>query len=232
LFSIFFRFEKFLEHRGYAAPGYVPKHPKEGEPLPDGKLESLESNGMASSLRAEVKKIAAANPTAERIAICFDAITCPFFRLYSAEDLAKIHQEFNVPTLHVYQREAEPCDVFDAGGMHMSTALALARPVRWHKDINERRQVAKETQTFLEQFYGKGKVNMFCDTMDDNLERIFESRPWRQYVVDAKSLEIVGYIGLGPFNHEGKLNVMRQICNPAPLKGEIFFYPKKLGMAC
>jgi len=35
----------------------------------------------------------------------------------------------NLPTLHIYQREAEPCDVFDAGGMHMTTPIAMARPV-------------------------------------------------------------------------------------------------------
>ncbi len=79
--------EKFVEHRGYAAPGYKPKHPKEGEMLPDGRLEALEAGGRASTLRAEVKKIAAANPDADRVVICFDAVSCPFFRLYSAEDL-------------------------------------------------------------------------------------------------------------------------------------------------
>lgn len=217
--------EKFVEHRGYAAPGHVPKHPKEGEALPDGKLEQLDSKLPATTLRAEVLQLAQENPDADRVVVCFDAVTCPFFRLYSAEDLAKIHVELGVPTLHVYQREAEPCDVFDAGGMHMATPLELARPVKWHKNIEERRQVATETQAFLEQFYGAGKVKMFCDTMDDNLEKIFESRPWRQYVVDTKSLEVIGYIGLGPFNHQGKLNVMRQLCTSAPMRGEIYAYP-------
>ena len=28
--------EKFCEHRGYAAPGYVPKFPRAGTQLPDG----------------------------------------------------------------------------------------------------------------------------------------------------------------------------------------------------
>lgn len=50
------------------------------------------------------------------------------------------------------------------------------------------------------------------DTMDDNLEKIYESRPWRQYVVDVKQGTVVGSIGLGPFNHEGKLAKMKELC--------------------
>ena len=44
------------------------------------------------------------------------------FRAYAAEDLYKVCN--GVPHLHVYLREAEPSDVFDAGGMHCETCAA------------------------------------------------------------------------------------------------------------
>ena len=56
----------------------MPKHPNEGDVVPDGKILSIEG-GEASTLLTEAKKIAAAAGSAKG-AICFDAITCPFFR--------------------------------------------------------------------------------------------------------------------------------------------------------
>lgn len=84
-------YEKFLEHRGYAGPGYIPKHPKEGDAIVDGTILSIEApsdNGPApsSTLLAECKKLAAANGTS-KVLISFDAITCPFARLYSLAEL-------------------------------------------------------------------------------------------------------------------------------------------------
>ena len=62
-----------------------------------------------------------------------------------------------VPTLNVYIREAEPCDVFDAGGMHCTSPAACRRRTYWHKNQDERALVAKETKKFFEGFMGKGK---------------------------------------------------------------------------
>ena len=103
--------------------GYEPKHPKEGEAAPDGKILSIDG-GASSTLLAEAKKLAAAAQS-DKVLLCFDAITCPFFRAYCAEDLYKVTN--GVPMLHVYLREAEPCDVFDAGGMHCVTPLKMKR---------------------------------------------------------------------------------------------------------
>lgn len=71
-------FEKFAEHRGYAMPGYVPKHPKVGEVAPDGKILSIDGTG-SSTLLIEAKKLAKAAGS-KKVLLCFDAITCPFFR--------------------------------------------------------------------------------------------------------------------------------------------------------
>lgn len=103
---------------------------------------------------------------------------CPSraMRADAAEDLFKVAN--GVPQLHVYLREAEPCDVFDAGGMHCVTPLKMKRFITWHKNEAERAQAAKDTRTFLEGFEGKGKVKMWMDTMEDTLEATYEARPW------------------------------------------------------
>ena len=62
-----------------------------------------------------------------------------------------------VPTLNVYIREAEPCDVFDAGGMHCTSPVACRRRVYWHKNLEERALVASETKKYFEEWMGKGK---------------------------------------------------------------------------
>ena len=204
--------EKFAEHRGYAVPGYIPKHPKDGEVAPDGKILSVDG-GADSTLLTEARKMATAAGS-DKVILCFDAITCPFFRAYAAEDLFKVAN--GVPQLHVYLREAEPCDVFDAGGMHCQTPLKMKRFIPWHKTPEDRAQAAKDTRTFLESFEGKGKVNMWMDTMDDNLEAIYEARPWRWYVIEAESGKIITSTNLAPFNMAGKIKKVKAACVAGP----------------
>ena len=59
---------------------------------------------------------------------------------------------------------------------------------------------------------GKGKVSMWTDTMDDNLEKLYEARPWRWYVIEADSGKVVAATGLAPFNMKGKLDKIREAC--------------------
>lgn len=203
-------FDKFAEHRGYAMPGYQPKHPKVGDIATDGKILSVDG-GEASTLLTEAKKMATAAGS-DKVIICFDAITCPFYRAYAAEDLHAVAQ--GVPQLHVYLREAEPCDVFDAGGMHCVTPLKMKRFIPWHKTEADRAMAAKDTKTFLESFEGKGKVNMWMDTMDDFLEATYEARPWRWYVIEASSGKILAMTMLAPFNMAGKIRSIKAACAP------------------
>jgi len=202
-------FEKFKEHRGYAMPGYEPKHPKTGDVAPDGEIKSIEGTHASSMLLTEAKKLADKHGS-KKVMICFDAITCPFFRAYAAEDLYKVSN--GVPMLHVYLREAEPCDVFDAGGMHCVTPLKMKRYIPWHKNEDERAEAAKDTKIFLESFMGKGKVEMWMDTMDDKLEALYEARPWRWYVIDVETNKVVGATGLAPFNMAGKIRNIKAAC--------------------
>lgn len=201
--------EKFCEHRGYACPGYVPKHPKTGEAAVDGTILNVDDPSKSSTLLAEARKLATAAGS-KKVMICFDAITCPFYRAYAAEDMHKVSN--GVPQLHVYLREAEPCDVFDAGGMHCMTPLKMKRYIPWHKTAEERAAAAIDTRKFLESFMGKGKVTMWMDAMDDKLEAAYEARPWRWYVIDVESGKVIGATGLAPFNMAGKLRALKAAC--------------------
>jgi len=199
--------EKFQEHRGYAAPGYVPKHPKDGDIAPDGKIFAIDGSGKESTLLAEAKKVAVAAGE-DKVIICFDGMTCPFYRAYCMEDLYAASKD--CPKLHVYIREAEPCDVFDAGGMHMETPLKFKRPIPWHNNTEERAHAANDCKTFLENACaGKGKVKMWMDGMDDALEAAYEARPWRWYVIEAATGKIISSTGLAPFNMKGKIAKMK-----------------------
>lgn len=200
-------FAKFAEHRGYASPGYVPKHPKPGEVAPDGPIFKTDGSLEESTLLTEAKKMAEAAGS-DKVIICFDAITCPFFRAYAAEDLYKVAN--GVPQLHVYLREAEPCDTFDAGGMHCVTPLKMKRFIPEHKTPEDRAQAAQDTKTFLETF--EPNVNMWMDGMDDKLEAAYEARPWRWYVIEVATMKIIQCTGLAPFNMKGKLANIKAAC--------------------
>jgi len=200
--------EKFCEHRGYAVPGYTPKHPTEGSIVPDGTILPIDG-GSSSTLLTEARKMANAAGS-KKVAICFGAITCPFYRAYAAEDMYKVMN--GIPMLHVYIREAEPCDEFDAGGMHCVTPLKMKRFIPWHKNEGERAQAAKDTKIFFESFMGKGNVNMWMDTMDDKLEALYEARPWRWYVIEAQSGKMIAGTNLAPFNMKGKLAKLKKAC--------------------
>lgn len=199
--------EKYKEFRTYTTPGYVEKSPNVGDKAPDGKILSISGDGTSSTLLTEAKKMAAAAGSS-KVILSFEGVTCPFYRSYCAEDMYKASN--GVPALHVYIREAEPCDVFDAGGMHCTSPLALNRRVYEHKSEADRALVANETKAFLEEFMGKGKCNMWMDQMSDELEAKYEARPWRQYVMDVDSGKIVAKLGLAPFNMAGKLAKLKE----------------------
>ena len=88
----------------------------------------------------------------------------------------------------------------------------MKRHIPWHKTEAERAEAAKDTKIFLESFMGKGKVNMWMDTMDDNLEKLYEARPWRWYIIEADTGKMVAATGLAPFNMAGKLRKLKTAC--------------------
>ena len=47
------------------------------------------------------------------------------------------------------------------------------------------------------------------DLMDDSLAAKYETRPLRQYVIEAATGQLIAKLGLAPWNMEGKLKVIR-----------------------
>ena len=47
---------------------------------------------------------------------------------------------------------------------------------------------------------------------DDNIEALYEARPWRQYIIEAETGKVIAALGLAPFNMDGKLAVIRKAC--------------------
>lgn len=92
------------------------------------------------------------------------------------------------------------------------TPLKMKRLIPWHKSEAERAEAARDTQIFLESFVGKGKVAMWMDTMDDKLEKLYEARPWRWYVIEASTGKMIAATGLAPFNMDGKLAKLKAAC--------------------
>lgn len=127
-----------------------------------------------------------------------DTVTCPFWRAYGAKDLYKAAG--SIPTLHVYIREAQPKDEFDATP-NGKGPLSLAREHNKHQTIRARRQSAQEALGFIQKW--EPDAVMFVDGMDDALEAMYEARPWRQYVIEAETGVVVDAIGLTPFNEHG-----------------------------
>merc|ERR1712196_204096 len=98
--------------------------------------------------------------------------------------------------------------------MHVTTPVACRRRVYWHKNAKERALVARETKKYFEEWEGEGKCNMWMDSMDDKLEAVYEARPWRQYVLDAKTMKVIAKLGLAPFNMVGKIATIKAACAP------------------
>lgn len=198
----------FCEYRPYCVPGYVTKAPQVGDDMVDAPVLSLKASGPSSTLMTEVRKLGQ-KTGARKVCVAFDGITCPFYRAYAAEDLYKACG--NVPILHVYQMEAEPIDTFNAGGSQTKMPMTINPPIKFHKNAAERRDAAERFKAFISKWEGDN-VTMFIDGMDDALETIYESRPWRWHVVDVASGKLLAKTGLAPFNMDAKIGILKKAC--------------------
>ena len=199
---------KFQINRPYCIPGYTTKAPRVGDIAPDGPLHSLKHSGPSSTLLVEVRKLAAAAGS-DKVVLGFDAMTCPFWRAYCAFDLMQACG--SVPILHIYSQEAEPEDTFNAGGSQSAgKPLDIAPPIKFHHTLADRRAAALKAKSVLQKF--SSRVEMWIDGMDDELEGLYESRPWRYYVLEAASGKVLENSSLAPFNVEAKCAAIRAAC--------------------
>merc|ERR1712060_928006 len=122
-----------------------------------------------------------------------------------------------VPTLHVIIREAHPKDEFHESmpneGKGKGMPMGLKRVPEKHKTMEDRRKSGAEAYAIVKKFHKSPlPIHMWCDTIDDNLEGLYEARPWRSYVIEAETGKMVASIGLTPFCMKGKLEVIKAAC--------------------
>ena len=138
----------------------------------------------------------------EFVAVSFDSLTCPVWRAFAGADLHKAFSGYDVPVLHVYTKEAHADNEFAA---HVPAPLDLAEPVNVHKTWQERAVAAKKAKALLEAKTGE-RINMVMDAMGDGLEKSYEARPWRLYVVEVATGNVAYAMGPSPFNFGAKMS--------------------------
>lgn len=200
-------YSAFKAARPYSLEGYETKAPKVGEIAKDGTVLPLDAGGP-STLLAEVKKLARSG-SSKYCAISFDSITCPVWRTFGGQDFHHACSGLGLPVLHVYTREAHGSDDFDAPP-NKDGPIALSQPVIMHKTEADRRNAAKGAQSILSKQVG-GNVTMVLDDMSDTLEKAYEARPFRMYIVEAETNKIVFATGLTPFNMQAKTDAIRKL---------------------
>jgi len=198
--------DSYTVNRPWSTKGYVSMAPKMGDAAPDGPVLSLEADGAPSTLLAEVKKMSATSGK-EFVAVSFGTVSCPVWRTFGGQDLCRPAKDAGVPILHVYTMEAHAEGQFDAGP-NMKGPIALTRQIPPHKDEAERRKAAMEGHAVISRELGEKQV-MVLDGMDDQLEKAYEARPFRVYVIEAKSGIVAHATSLTPFNMPAKVEGLK-----------------------
>mmetsp|Transcript_18010 Transcript_18010/g.30282 ORF Transcript_18010/g.30282 Transcript_18010/m.30282 type:complete len:279 (-) Transcript_18010:563-1399(-) len=194
----------FQRARPYSLEGYVPLAPKPGQPAPDGTVMNFNEADGKTTLLAKVRSLATtANGANNKVAIIFSCSTCPAFRVFGGHDFYQAFTKKGLPVLFVYTREAHGHDDFESA-MNESGPFALKNTIDMHRSVEERRASAVLCHAHLATQLKIADVNIVIDDMDDKLERVYEARPFRGYVIDADSGTIVYASSLAPFNMPAK----------------------------
>jgi len=196
------QWESYKKARPYNLQGYEAKYPKAGEAAPDGEVFPFKA-GDATTLLAEVKKLA---NDKKKVGIIFGSATCPAFRTFGGFDFHKAFVAKGYPILYVYTREAHGHDDFESA-MNLGSPFALKKTINMATSMDERRAAAVLLHAHMvTQLKGKIEdVQVVLDNMDDTLEKAYEARPYRAYVIDTDTEKITYAGGLAPFNMAAKL---------------------------
>jgi len=190
----------FQAARPYSLEGYVPLAPKPGQPAPDGPVLNFKEADGKTTLLAKARSLAGAN---NKVAIIFGCSTCPAFRVFGGHDLHHAFAKKGLPVLFVYTREAHGHDDFESD-MNVGSPFALKHQIDMHRTIEERRAAAVLCHAHLVTQLGTVDINIVIDDMEDNLERAYEARPYRGYVIDTDTGTVVYASGPAPFNMHAK----------------------------
>jgi len=186
----------FQEQRPYSLATWESKAPQVGSKAPDGPALTL--NGEPTTLMKEVKALGGSGVF---VVLSFESLTCPVWRTFAGYDLQRGVRPYHTPVLHVYTREAHADDEFPAS---VPFPIKLAEPLNQHSSAVERAAAATKSKKFLEGRLG-AEVSMILDSTDNVLERAYEARPFRWYIIDTTSNKVVYVSGPGPFNVQAKI---------------------------
>lgn len=207
--------DSFVSARPYSVKGYESQAPKVGDNAPDGEVLSMEPDGEPSTLLAEVKALGK-KAGSSFVGLSFDSLSCPVWRMYGGYDLCNAMNGVDgikFPVLHVYTREAHGSDDFDASP-NVKGPMALTRQLPMHKTAGERRQAATEAQSVLaKQLGSKGdSTHWVLDNMDDSLEKAYEARPFRFFILNIETGTVAYANGMCPFNIPAKIKDIQEFC--------------------
>uniref|UniRef100_A0A7S0WR57 Uncharacterized protein n=1 Tax=Pyramimonas obovata TaxID=1411642 RepID=A0A7S0WR57_9CHLO len=195
--------KSFQAARPYSLEGYQVKAPKAGDMAPDGTVHPREA-GDPTTLLATVKALAQKSGM-DDVAVIFGCSTCPAFRVFGGYDFHQAFKKKALPVLYVYTREAHGHDDFESA-MNLTNPFALTKTINMHKNLEERRAAATLLYGHtVTQHGGKEHINMVLDDLDDGLEKKYEARPFRAYVITASTGQVKYASGVCPFNMEAKM---------------------------
>eukprot|EP00959_Pyramimonas_sp_CCMP1952_P390863 8191098-Pyramimonas_sp.AAC.1 len=197
------KWASFQAARPYSLKDYTVKAPKAGDLAPDGTVHSLKAGGTSSTLLSTVRELAAAKGK-DDIAVIFGCSTCPAFRVFGGYDFHTAFAKKGFPILYVYTREAHGHDDFESD-MNIASPFALAKTINMHKNLEERRAAAVLLHAHTVTQHGGKPVDMVMDDMTDSLEEKYEARPFRAYVISARSGQVKYASGVCPFNMQAKM---------------------------
>lgn len=196
----------FTQQRPYSVKGYQSQAVDVGQ-AKDAKVLGLKADSDTGTLLEEVKKLGESKGS-EVVAVSFDSLTCPVWRSFGGHDLHKAVADKGFPVLHVYTREAHASDEFDAAP-NGKGLISLKRQVPAHQTEDDRRKAAVEAHALISRQVG-GAVDMVLDNMEDELEKAYEARPFRIYLLETSTGKVVFRPGVCPFNIPAKTREMQE----------------------
>eukprot|EP00931_Biecheleriopsis_adriatica_P080582 TRINITY_DN53934_c0_g1_i1.p1 TRINITY_DN53934_c0_g1~~TRINITY_DN53934_c0_g1_i1.p1 ORF type:complete len:261 (-),score=70.93 TRINITY_DN53934_c0_g1_i1:23-805(-) len=179
--------------------GWVEKIPDTGGPAPDGIIHRISIPFQELKLHEALRAMKTAE--SDMVGLVFFSATCPVFNSM-VHDIAPLFEENGIPCLYVYIAEFHTTD-----GIPNSMVPQIDMP----RTLKERARVATNhglgmlVDALNKEDDEEEDVQIYMASMDGSLEMTYEARPWRIYVIDAKTMTIAYKSGPGPMNCKAKL---------------------------
>jgi len=179
--------------------GWIEKVPAAGLPAPEGILHSTTAPYSMTTLHTTLRKLKA--PDTDLVGLVFFNATCPVFNCL-VYDVPPMFEDAGIPALYVYVAEFHNKD-----GVPSPMVAQIDMP----QTLEERGAVAEKygKPMLLDSLSGfevtDADINLMMGSMDNSLEKSYEARPWRLFVINAATMTIGYKSGGGPMNCKPKL---------------------------